>query len=151
MNTLFFKYLLFGLITLTAVSCGKEGCKDPTATNYDPDAKKDDGSCIYPEAELIISSPEPGAMYGLGEDVMISAQATYTESMHGWELFLVNTTTGDTVHTAEAHDHGTVLNISSTWVNDVGDHSDMELTVITELEHSGSILVKHVQFHCHPM
>ena len=26
-------------------SCGKEGCTDPTALNYNPDATKDDGSC----------------------------------------------------------------------------------------------------------
>ncbi|MDX1651125.1 MAG: DUF4856 domain-containing protein [Brumimicrobium sp.] len=27
--------------------CKKEGCTDPEATNYNEDAKKDDGSCIY--------------------------------------------------------------------------------------------------------
>jgi len=32
-------------------SCKKEGCTDPTATNYNPDikSKNDDGSCVYPE------------------------------------------------------------------------------------------------------
>ena len=28
-------------------SCKKKGCTDPTATNYDAEAKKDDGSCEY--------------------------------------------------------------------------------------------------------
>lgn len=27
--------------------CKKEGCNDPDATNYDVDADKDDGSCIF--------------------------------------------------------------------------------------------------------
>ncbi len=27
--------------------CKNEGCMDPLSTNYDPDAKKDDGSCEY--------------------------------------------------------------------------------------------------------
>jgi hypothetical protein len=27
---------------------GNEGCTDPAATNYDPDAEEDDDSCIYP-------------------------------------------------------------------------------------------------------
>lgn len=40
--------LAFSLITIA--SCKKEGCTDPTATNYDSDAKKDDGSCIYSSA-----------------------------------------------------------------------------------------------------
>lgn len=151
MKSIFFKYLIIGLVAVTAVACGKEGCKDPSAANYDPDAKKDDGSCVYPEAQLVISSPEAGAMYGLGEAVQITAQATHFESMHGWELFLVNTTTGDTVHSADDHAHGTELNISSSWINDVDDHSDMKLTVVAEIDHSGSTIEKHVHFHCHPM
>jgi hypothetical protein len=36
-----------------AFSCKKEGCTDPVATNYNADAKKDDGSCIYPEPRLV--------------------------------------------------------------------------------------------------
>lgn len=34
-------------IALTVVSCKKEGCTDPTATNYTVGATKDDGSCQY--------------------------------------------------------------------------------------------------------
>lgn len=32
-------------------SCKKEGCTDPTAENYDSNAKKDNGSCTYPDAD----------------------------------------------------------------------------------------------------
>ncbi len=45
------KILTFGLMllfTLNFVSCTKKGCTDPSATNYDADAKKNDGSCVYP-------------------------------------------------------------------------------------------------------
>lgn len=41
---------------LTAVlfttGCKKEGCTDPLSTNYDPDAKEDDGSCEYTTAAV---------------------------------------------------------------------------------------------------
>ncbi|MEX0595564.1 MAG: hypothetical protein WD512_03610, partial [Candidatus Paceibacterota bacterium] len=39
------------LLTIVALfiisSCKKEGCTDPLATNYNGDAKKDDGTCVY--------------------------------------------------------------------------------------------------------
>jgi len=41
------------LLTLTVIvllgfsSCKKKGCMDENASNYNPDAKKDDGSCVY--------------------------------------------------------------------------------------------------------
>jgi hypothetical protein len=44
-----FGFLIFSALTLGLASCKKEGCMDPNASNYSEDAKKDDGSCVYPE------------------------------------------------------------------------------------------------------
>lgn len=43
-------YILFSLLAVASIfsSCKKEGCTDPTASNYSEEAKKDDGSCEYP-------------------------------------------------------------------------------------------------------
>lgn len=35
------------ILTFFLTSCGHKGCTDPSATNYDPDATRDDGSCVY--------------------------------------------------------------------------------------------------------
>lgn len=43
--------LLTASVGLTTVSCKKEGCTDSTATNYNEEAKKDDGSCTYATAD----------------------------------------------------------------------------------------------------
>ena len=36
------------LHTCSSTSAPVSGCTDPTATNYDPTATVDDGSCVYP-------------------------------------------------------------------------------------------------------
>jgi len=43
------KFLMLLVVATSVVACRKEGCTDPAATNFNQDAKKDDGSCIYPE------------------------------------------------------------------------------------------------------
>ncbi len=40
-------YLLLVLLGFGLSSCDKDGCIDPTALNYDPNAENDDGSCVY--------------------------------------------------------------------------------------------------------
>lgn len=37
------------IASLVLVSCKKEGCTDSQATNYNPDAEKNDGTCLYDE------------------------------------------------------------------------------------------------------
>ncbi len=47
-TTLFLVSILLGIALFTS-SCSKEGCTDPDALNYDPDAKTSSGDCIYPD------------------------------------------------------------------------------------------------------
>jgi hypothetical protein len=50
--------MLIGGVSATATSCKKKGCTNPDATNYDENAKKDDGSCVLPtpvENEVTVS------------------------------------------------------------------------------------------------
>jgi hypothetical protein len=44
----FILLLLMSAFIFTVSGCKKEGCTDPTSSNYDPDAKTDDGTCEYP-------------------------------------------------------------------------------------------------------
>jgi len=47
------RVLLIAAISFGLPACKKEGCTDEAATNYDADAKKDDGSCVYAEPRLV--------------------------------------------------------------------------------------------------
>ena len=42
----FLKSIYLISFSLLIASCSKDGCTDPTATNYNPDATSDDNSCI---------------------------------------------------------------------------------------------------------
>lgn len=44
-----FLFLLLLCMVTILTSCKKEGCTDSTATNYDKDARKDNGTCIFPD------------------------------------------------------------------------------------------------------
>jgi hypothetical protein len=40
-------FLLLVGIAMISAGCNKDGCIDPTALNYDPNAENDDGTCVY--------------------------------------------------------------------------------------------------------
>ena len=78
------KNLAKTLLALTVIlciglsGCSKEGCTDPAATNYDPDANKDNASCTYDNFETTL---EDGATLpsevGSGETLILSADFTF--------------------------------------------------------------------------
>ena len=52
----FIKSIYVISFSLLFASCSKDGCTDPTATNYNPDATSDDNSCI------ILGCTDPNAI-----------------------------------------------------------------------------------------
>ncbi len=81
--------LSVAMVAALATSCKKSGCTDPTATNYNEKAKKDDGSCVYPEPDdettVRITSNittnttwETGKVYVLGSRIAVTNGATLT-------------------------------------------------------------------------
>lgn len=53
LSNLFLVALLF-VGTLSFQSCTEEGCTDPKASNYNPDAKDDDGTCTFDKTDDIV-------------------------------------------------------------------------------------------------
>lgn len=68
--------LLTASLTMTAVSCKKEGCTDPTATNYSEEADKDDGSCTYPDEP--VDESEIKVTSNITENTTWTKDKTYT-------------------------------------------------------------------------
>ncbi|MBO7133325.1 MAG: hypothetical protein J6W06_04110 [Bacteroidales bacterium] len=53
-RNLFAFTLIAVCLAFAMAGCQKEGCTDSKASNYDPDAKKDNGTCVY-----VTQEPEP--------------------------------------------------------------------------------------------
>ena len=73
--------LLLSLLTISLIftSCKKEpGCMDPNSMTYNPEAKKDDGSCIY-AYDIALGSwnidPDCDSIdLGLGDPILLNDQ-----------------------------------------------------------------------------
>jgi hypothetical protein len=61
-----FSLIAIALLATSTVfmSCKKKGCTDQSATNYDPKAEKDDGSCIYPKRMFVTTAKYNGNLKG---------------------------------------------------------------------------------------
>ena len=71
------RLIIFTLLTVFFLSCGKEGCTDPLATNYDSSAKKEDNSCNYCHTDQILDNSR-------GEcDQTLNFNSLYNETIQG--------------------------------------------------------------------
>ena len=71
------RLIMFTLLTVVFFSCGKEGCTDPLATNYDSSAKKEDNSCNYCYTDQVLDNSR-------GEcDQTLNFNSLYNETIQG--------------------------------------------------------------------
>ena len=71
------RLIIFTLLTVFFFSCGKEGCTDPLATNYDSSAKKEDNSCNYCYSDQVLDNSR-------GEcDQTLNFNSLYNETIQG--------------------------------------------------------------------
>jgi|SRR5690554_3217156 len=97
------KYLMFGIlfIGLAGLSgCKKEGCTNPIASNYDSNAKKDDGSCVLADVNDPNSPNNNDARTPYLGKYLVTDSTAQAGGNNQWEVgnpYLIQVTTGNTV------------------------------------------------------
>jgi len=98
------------------------------------------------QATITISAPTAHTTFSQGNTVHMEGMAVGEQELHGYELYILNKTSGDTVFSFHEHQHGDTLHFHEHWVvNAVGD---MEFGIIVTLDHENNLQKETVEFHC---
>jgi len=68
-------------ISLTFYSCGKKGCSDKFALNYESGVTKDDGTCTY-DADIMVGNWNVAASIDDGSNSNFTANITKEDNTH---------------------------------------------------------------------
>lgn len=102
-------------------------------------------------ATITIHSPSAGAVFAKGDTIEIDADAVGELDLHGWQVQIKKKASGEVVFDDDAHKHGETLHVEKQWINNVTEHTDMQLIFSVALDHEGHLESDTVNFHCHPM
>lgn len=121
--------LLLAVAGLAFVACNKDNDHDHSNT-----------------ATINILSPVEGQVVAAGATLIISAEASAPEELHGWEIILRNKATGVQIDNFDEHDHGTSFQVEQDWVANVPPGTEVELEFIVVVDHEDNTNSKKVNF-----
>lgn len=106
--------------------------------------KKEQAAAEQPTATIIITSPQPGQEIKAGADLMIQAQIKGDVNLHGYEVFIVDKQSLDTVFEMDNHTHAKELQVNEVWSDTLSQAADLEVYIKTEINHEGASVTKNV-------
>lgn len=113
--------ILFITIILFTISCQK---KDSTS----PDPAK---------VSIGISSPTKGQVFRIGDTVKMTATVSYLSELHGYEIKITDSATGNVLFDADEHVHDDHFDIAQTFVYADTVAATMKLELTVEIDHNG--------------
>ena len=117
-------------LMLGTIGCVRKGCMDPSAVNFNSDANKEDGSCVYnTDYTINIADPITNGSYQLGDTVYLNIEIATTFPTHGFEALMINKTLQDTVLILNDHAHDLEHSLHGFWFNNVNVDSQMEVQI----------------------
>ncbi|XZF13152.1 MbnP family protein [Chitinophagaceae bacterium MMS25-I14] len=126
MNKSLIAYTIFAFSILFIASCQK---KDDTT----PDPSKVTITVLNPQDQQTISH---------GDTLHIDANITYPSELHGYEIQLTNTTTGEVLFDDDEHVHDDHFTIADMWVDTLNAPVTLQLKITVEIDHNGNEATK---------
>jgi len=127
------------LIIFLVLLSGLYSCQKKSEVTADPS-----------QAVFTISSPVPGHIYHAGDTVHISASISYPAELHGYELKITDTITGNIVYDDAQHVHSDHFDVSAVYVPSGTQPLGLRLQLIAEVDHNGSVAQQMVRFAYQP-
>ncbi len=118
------------MILLIAIASGFVSC-----TKHEHD--------VQPEGVSIsIHSPQLGLAYQGGDSVKMHVSINSPSNLHGYEIHIAKLSDSTEVFAVKKDGHVKQFDINEVWVYDGNCHSEMELTVIANIDHHGNKATK---------
>ena len=129
-------YFLFICLGFVAISCDddKDATVEPT-----------------PTATITISAPAENGFVTANDSATVSGTIQAAKNLHGYTISIRRKTDNVEIFRKESHAHNTTLSFSHKWfVEPVNAATELELELITALDHAGNTASKKVTFQARP-
>jgi hypothetical protein len=114
--------ILFITIILFAISCQKKDNTSPNPANV----------------AISISSPAKGQVFHIGDTTHMKATVSYPSELHGYEMTITDSATGNVLFDADEHVHDDHFDIAQTFVYADTVAATLKLDLTVEIDHNGN-------------
>jgi len=113
--------------------------------------QKKDNTVSNPAGVAIsITSPANGQLYRSGDTISIIADVSYASELHGYEVKIIDTTSGTILYDDVQHVHDDHFSIHDKWVNTTAQQAGLKLSLVAAIDHDGNNAEKDIIFRYQP-
>lgn len=118
-----------------------------TTTLFCACQKKDDTEPDASKVTFNITSPTAGQIFHNGDSVKVHATVTFPAEMHGYEIKITDTLTGNVIYDNAQHLHNDHFDIADGYIaTGTAAQPALRLELIAEIDHTGTLAKKTVAF-----
>lgn len=112
--------------------------------------KKDTTIATPADVVISITSPAPAQIFRNGDTVHIAAAVSYPSELHGYELVISDSSSGDIYFDYAEHVHNDHFTIDQDWACSGSTAKTLQLKLTTEIDHDGNEADKIIYFKYQP-